>query len=196
VYLAFHVSHAYPTVDEAIAKLDLPKAWSPVATSKFGDPATDGEIQIDGVVGKCYVVVGAFGPDATLEKRAPGLLRNWEGQLGVLIPEDLPPFGKFEGRSFLSRFGCPTEPSKLGVKVGWKEAGGKGSYELRVYSRAVTAQERTDIQLYATQHTCGECRTDRLACLAKAGLSEAACTTALRSDAPTNIGGLLLDGYR
>lgn len=196
VYLAFHISRAYPSVDDALARLDLPKGWTASQTSKFDDPTKDGEIEIEGAVGKCYFIAGALGPDATLKKRVPALLRTWEGKLGVLYPDDVPQFGKFEGRSFLSRVGCPTVPAKIGLKVRWTDAGGKGSYELRVYSRAVTAKERTDIQLYATQKTCGECGTDRLACLSKAGLSESACTTALRSDKPATIGGLLLDGYR
>lgn len=92
-------------------------------------------------VGKCYALVGALAPDATLKVRAPRLVRSWEGALGVFHPPEFPSFAAFEGRSFLSVFGCPATPSKLGLKVGWREAGGKGGYQLFVYSRAATAKE-------------------------------------------------------
>jgi hypothetical protein len=96
----------------------------------------------------------------------------------------------------MSMFGCPTRPSKLGLHVGWRDAGGRGKHELFAYSRAATPQEMADIKLAATQEVCSGCRTERASCLKAAGVSESACTTALRSGRPASVGGLILHGYR
>ncbi len=194
VYLTFHISRTYPSVDDAVARLELPSGFKQAGAPVRGDLATAGVLSVPVQLGQCYTFVGALAADATIEE-APTIRRTWQGKLAVLLPNDLPRF-RDEGRAFASSIGCVAWTSSAGIVVGWKDAKARGASELRVYARPATAEERKKLELFATLTTCQECTTDRPSCLREAGVTEAQCTTALRSERPLDVGGLILDGTR
>lgn len=206
-YLAFYVSSTFPTTSEAIAQLGLPGSYKRVGNATQVELSEEKALTFEAKAGQCYTFVGALDREAVLNERGLRIVRSWEGRLGTYWADDLPSF-KGTARAFSTSFGCPNVSGTIGVNVEWsnrigsglardvKRASRKGSWELAVYARPVTAAEREALEMSRKQEVCRACENDRLACLRSAGVSEAECTTLLRSARPSNVGGLILDGTR